>query len=222
MSQQQDRGRMRKSVVVFCLSIAAVGCSKSEGERGPPGSAGEPGVQGAVGPMGPAGPQGLAGPMGSAGPTGPQGPVGPAGPSGDNMVLVDADGRVVSHWSGQIIDSSGRVWGVNANFSDGGVAIPDYSSYEVTRAADCSGPRRLIAVLAPRVVFTAGDGGLRVRPDTAASEVGLMQGQPLADGGCATMHPLYSETYGSIPLPPPESIPLPPIHFRPPLHLEKR
>lgn len=194
-------------MAVLAVALAATGCMEASG-----GAAGDAGAQGVPGPQGPAGPQG------PKGDTGPQGPAGTSGAGGERLAYVDADGKEVSGFNYSFIDSNGRIWAFGL---DGGVDAPDYTAYEVSEAADCSGPRRVMEAAQPRVVFRVGDGGLRIRPDTEAAEVGRIGGIPLRDGGCTVADPIY-RTVSSYPLPPPQNIPWPSFRYRPSLHLERR
>lgn len=194
---------------VLAVVLAATGCMEASG-----GAAGDAGAQGVPGPQGPAGPQG------PKGDPGPQGPAGNSGTSGAHTtVYVDADGQEVGDAFLTHFDGAGRAWSIA---TDGGVTVTDYSIYEVTAAADCSGPRRLVDVnVRGRVVFKAGDGGLRVRGDTVATEHISPLGRPLPDGGCGSWGNTW-DGYGSFLLPPAENIPWPSFRYRPPLHLERR
>lgn len=134
-------------------------------------------------------------------------------------MYVDADGQEVGDAFFTYFDASGRTWTISI---DGGVAAADYGTYEATQAADCTGPRRVLDInIRARAVFTAGDGGLRVRGDTTPTEFIPMRGRPLPDGGCAAWEPFW-DAYGSFPLPAPQNIPWPSFRYQPPLHLERR
>lgn len=195
-------------MAVLAVALAATGCMEASG-----GAAGDAGAQGVPGPPGPVGPQG------PKGDPGPQGPAGSDATHGRRSVYVDADGTEVADAFLSHFDEAGRIWSIA---SDGGVSVPNYSTYIATTAADCSGPRRMLEIgIRPRLVFTSGDGGLRVRDDTAAAEYVPLRGSPLPDGGCLAIGTAW-DSYGSFPLPPPQDIPWPSFRYRPPLHLERR
>lgn len=196
-------------MAALAVVLAAMGCVEAAG-----GAAGDAGAQGVPGPQGPAGPQG------PRGDTGPQGPAGTGGASGGHhTVYVDADGQEVGDAFLMFFDGSDRGWSVA---TDGGLAVADHSAFEVTATSDCSGARRVVDVnIRGRVVFTVGDGGLRVRGDMVPTEYISPLWRPLPDGGCGSWGTTW-DSYGSFPLPPPQAIPWPTFRYRPPLHLERR